>query len=81
MLQMYTTKTMFTIAMALVATIAVAGNTAASAYQVTPAPDDGVMIMIGENGTYSYLKPETVQYDFQVGPDHIPYTVTMVGIH
>ena len=72
---MITTK--FVVAMALVALAATAAvSTTAQAYVVTPTNSDNIAIVIDDNGT-AYMKPYTKQYDFQIGPNAVPYSVTL----
>ena len=76
MLQMY--KTIFVIAMALIAFAASAiGNTAmAFSYNATILTNEMAHVVFN-NGT-AVDKP-LVQYNFSIGPQGIPYSVTMVG--
>ncbi len=77
MLQMY--KTIFVI-VALIAAISFALGVLTptiDAYTTTILTDGEMAHIAYKNGT-SVDKP-LAQYDFSIGPQHIPYSVTMVG--
>jgi hypothetical protein len=74
MLQMY--KTIFVIVVLMAATSAVVAQSA-SAYTATIMTNEMAHVVFANNGT-SVDKP-LVQYDFKIGPQGLPFSVTMIG--